>query len=75
MEGKGGTMSTPTARREIVIEEIRETGPIRTSEALRRLSGTMDRLDVMRALSDAEDTGELVLGLRGHQVPRDRRPA
>lgn len=70
-------MSTPTARREIVIEEIRETGPIRTSEALRRLSGTMDRLDVLRALSDAEDTGELVLGLRGHRAPRGRddRPA
>lgn len=60
-------MSTATMRREIVVEEIRETGPISTADVLRRLEDEMPRLAVLRAISDAEDTGEIALGITGRR--------
>lgn len=65
------TSNTPTAEarrgrhRRIVVDEIRDTGPLHTGDLLRRLEGAMPRREVLQDVSDAETTGEIRLDVLG----------
>lgn len=61
---------------DIVVREIATTGPISTADVIHRLSGELPRIAVLRAVSEATDSGELTMDLLGRTAvsePADAR--
>jgi hypothetical protein len=66
---------THSTTHRIVVDEIRDTGPIDMRDLVHRLDGSVPRRDVLRQVADAETTGEIRLDMLGRHRANQEEPA
>lgn len=63
-------------RRSVILDEIRQTGPISVDDVVRNLTGEVPRSAVVRTVYEATETGELDMDIQGRlRVRGGEKPA